>query len=142
MGARYYDAALGRFISADTIVASLANPQSLNRYSYVYNNPVNSTDPTGHMVISDDGGGVRNASSRRRATPTRTRREEAIRPPTRRLRRIIRREVETVGMAEVVQKVQHPQRADSFQDFGAIRTAATQIGTATRIRVASNVTLQ
>jgi RHS repeat-associated protein len=48
MGARYYDAALGRFISADTIIASLANPQSLNRYSYVYNNPINGTDPTGH----------------------------------------------------------------------------------------------
>ncbi len=48
MGARYYDAALGRFISADAIVASFANPQSLNRYSYVSNNPINNTDPTGH----------------------------------------------------------------------------------------------
>ncbi len=45
-----YDAALGRFISADTIIASLVNPQSLNRYSHVYNNPVNSTDPTGQRV--------------------------------------------------------------------------------------------
>jgi RHS repeat-associated protein len=50
MGARYYDAALGRFISADTIIASLANPQSLNRYAYAYNNPINNTDPTGHWV--------------------------------------------------------------------------------------------
>jgi uncharacterized protein RhaS with RHS repeats len=45
---RYYAQGLGRFISADTIIASLANPQSLNRYSYVYNNPINNTDPTGH----------------------------------------------------------------------------------------------
>jgi len=47
-GARYYDAGLGRFISADTIVPSAGNPQSLNRYSYVGNNPVRYTDPNGH----------------------------------------------------------------------------------------------
>jgi RHS repeat-associated protein len=37
--ARYYDAALGRFVQADTIVPSLGDPQSLNRYSYVLNSP-------------------------------------------------------------------------------------------------------
>jgi len=47
-GARYYDAALGRFISADTIVPSAGNPQSLNRYAYGLNNPVKYTDPSGH----------------------------------------------------------------------------------------------
>jgi len=47
-GARYYDAGLGRFVSADTIVPSAGNPQTLNRYSYTYNNPVRYTDPTGH----------------------------------------------------------------------------------------------
>ncbi|AKG53330.1 hypothetical protein DGWBC_0654 [Dehalogenimonas sp. WBC-2] len=46
--ARYYDAALGRFISADTVIPSFLNPQSLNRYSYCYNNPLKYTDPTGH----------------------------------------------------------------------------------------------
>jgi len=46
--ARYYDAALGRFISADTIVPDPNNPQSLNRYSYVLNNPLRYTDPTGN----------------------------------------------------------------------------------------------
>ncbi len=39
---------MGRFLSADTLIASFANPQSLNRFSYVYNNPINNTDPTGH----------------------------------------------------------------------------------------------
>jgi RHS repeat-associated protein len=39
-GARYYDPIIGRFISADTMVQSPANPQSLNRYSYCLNNRV------------------------------------------------------------------------------------------------------
>jgi RHS repeat-associated protein len=46
--ARYYNPVLGRFISADSIVSNYSNPQTLNRYSYVENNPVNYTDPTGH----------------------------------------------------------------------------------------------
>ncbi len=46
--ARYYDPTLGRFISPDTIVPDFTNPQDLNRYSYVRNNPVNLTDPSGH----------------------------------------------------------------------------------------------
>ncbi|MEJ5312600.1 MAG: RHS repeat-associated core domain-containing protein, partial [Anaerolineae bacterium] len=46
--ARYYAPALGRFIQADTIVPSPANPQTLNRYSYVLNSPLRYIDPTGH----------------------------------------------------------------------------------------------
>jgi RHS repeat-associated protein len=46
--ARYYDAKIGRFISADTIVPDPVNPQALNRYSYCLNNPLKFTDPTGH----------------------------------------------------------------------------------------------
>ncbi|MCX5720537.1 MAG: RHS repeat-associated core domain-containing protein, partial [Nitrospirae bacterium] len=49
--ARYYDPTLGRFISADTIVPNPRDPQSLNRYSYVENNPLRYTDPTGHFSI-------------------------------------------------------------------------------------------
>ena len=49
--ARYYDAALGRFISADTIVPSATDPQSLNRYAYAANNPVLYNDPSGHCPI-------------------------------------------------------------------------------------------
>jgi RHS repeat-associated protein len=55
--ARYYDAGIGRFISPDTIVPNPANPQSLNRYSYVLNNPLKYTDPTGHLYIDADGDG-------------------------------------------------------------------------------------
>ncbi len=49
--ARYYDGTLGRFLSADTIVPSPANPQSLNRYAYVLNNPLRYTDPSGHFDV-------------------------------------------------------------------------------------------
>jgi hypothetical protein len=48
--ARYYDPALGRFISADTIVPEPGNPQDFNRYAYVRNNPLTYTDPTGHFT--------------------------------------------------------------------------------------------
>src|SRR5574341_1968295 len=47
-GARYYLPGLRRFISADTIVPNPSNPQTLNRFSYTVNNPINYTDPTGH----------------------------------------------------------------------------------------------
>jgi len=54
MGARYYDPLLRRFISADTIVADGENSLAYNRYAYVYNNPVNMVDPTGHCAMADD----------------------------------------------------------------------------------------
>lgn len=47
-GARYYDPTIGRFITADTIVQAPYDPQSLNRYSYCRNNPINYVDPSGH----------------------------------------------------------------------------------------------
>lgn len=44
---RYYDPEIGRFISADPEFGSVTNPQSLNPYVYVNNNPLNYIDPTG-----------------------------------------------------------------------------------------------
>jgi len=49
--ARYHDPALGRFITADTIVPNPRDPQDLNRYTYAGNNPLLYTDPTGHFKI-------------------------------------------------------------------------------------------
>jgi RHS repeat-associated protein len=46
--ARFYDPSLGRFISPDTITPG--GPEGLNRYGYVLNNPINASDPTGHMA--------------------------------------------------------------------------------------------
>jgi RHS repeat-associated protein len=58
MGLRWYDPELGRFLSADSIIPEPYNPLAYDRYSYVYNNPVRYTDPTGHcpMCIGALGG--------------------------------------------------------------------------------------
>ncbi len=52
MGGRYYDPKLGRFITADDIVQDPDNPQTLNRYAYCGNNPINNIDPDGHSWFS------------------------------------------------------------------------------------------
>jgi RHS repeat-associated protein len=48
--ARWYDPALARFVSADTIVPDPTNPQSFNRYMYTQGNPVRYCDPGGHCI--------------------------------------------------------------------------------------------
>ncbi len=66
--ARYYDATLGRFISPDTVVPDYANPQDLNRYSYVRGNPVRFTDPSGHAL--ECGGGIDECNSHQYTNPS------------------------------------------------------------------------
>jgi RHS repeat-associated protein len=46
-GARYSSSATGRFMSPDPLAGHTEDPQTLNRYPYVRNNPLNLTDPTG-----------------------------------------------------------------------------------------------
>ena len=50
-GARYYNPAIARVLSPDSIVQSAGNPQSLARYSYCENNPLVYVDPTGHFDL-------------------------------------------------------------------------------------------
>ena len=52
MNARLYDNVIGRFLSADTIIQAPSDSQSYNRYSYVRNNPLMYTDPSGHSWLS------------------------------------------------------------------------------------------
>ena len=54
-GARYYASSMGRFLNPDWSAkvesvpyAKLDNPQSLNLYAYMKNNPLGSVDPDGH----------------------------------------------------------------------------------------------
>jgi RHS repeat-associated protein len=47
--ARMYDPLLMRFVQPDSIIPGVADPQTWDRYSYVYNNPVDLTDPTGNF---------------------------------------------------------------------------------------------
>jgi RHS repeat-associated protein len=46
-GARYYGSSLGRFMTPDPVGGHQEDPQTLNRYAYVRNNPLSLTDPTG-----------------------------------------------------------------------------------------------
>ena len=47
--ARYYDSQGGTFLTEDSYPGEETDPLSQNRYSYVQNNPVNYTDPSGHF---------------------------------------------------------------------------------------------
>jgi RHS repeat-associated protein len=59
-GARYYDPKIGRFTQIDPLALGesekplsnvLSNPQELNGYTYVINNPLKYTDPTGKFLF-------------------------------------------------------------------------------------------
>ncbi|MDB4265405.1 FG-GAP-like repeat-containing protein [bacterium] len=52
MNGRVYDPVIGRFLSPDPFVQAPENLQSLNRYSYVLNNPLSFTDPSGFFFKS------------------------------------------------------------------------------------------
>src|SRR4029077_5179556 len=58
-GARHYASSLGRYMRPDDPFADQhpGAPQSWNLYSYVRNNPLNGTDPSGHECVSNGNGG-------------------------------------------------------------------------------------
>ena len=49
MNGRVYDYNLGRFMSVDPFIQEPGNSQSINPYSYIMNNPLAGTDPTGYI---------------------------------------------------------------------------------------------
>tara|TARA_R110002096_G_scaffold29497_13_gene88829 strand:- start:28965 stop:30593 length:1629 start_codon:yes stop_codon:yes gene_type:complete len=48
MNGRGYDYNLGRFLSVDPFIQDPGNSQAINGYSYIGNNPLSGTDPTGY----------------------------------------------------------------------------------------------
>lgn len=50
MNGRIYDATIGRFMQADPFIQAPTDTQSYNRYSYVKNNPMSYTDPSGFFL--------------------------------------------------------------------------------------------
>ncbi len=50
MNGRIYDPTLGRMLQADPFIQFPTNTQSYNRYSYVLNNPLAYTDPSGYFL--------------------------------------------------------------------------------------------
>ncbi|MFA5418282.1 MAG: RHS repeat-associated core domain-containing protein, partial [Bacteroidales bacterium] len=53
MNGRMYDPMLGRFLSPDNYVQAPDYTQNFNRYSYVMNNPLKYTDPSGEFYLLD-----------------------------------------------------------------------------------------
>lgn len=58
-GARYDSSSMGRFMTPDPVIITperLMNPQQLNLYAYVANNPLRFIDPTGEILqcVGDD----------------------------------------------------------------------------------------
>jgi RHS repeat-associated protein len=51
LNARIYDPGLARFLSPDPMTETIYNLQVLNRYTYVGNNPLSYTDPTGMCFL-------------------------------------------------------------------------------------------
>ena len=60
MNGRVYDPTLGRFISADPTIQAPFMSQSLNRYSYVMNNPLSMIDPSGFSWLSSAWNSIKN----------------------------------------------------------------------------------
>ncbi|ARU60074.1 hypothetical protein CBW65_02580 [Tumebacillus avium] len=58
--ARWYSPSVGRFTTQDSWTGLGDLPQTLNRYAYALNNPINITDPSGHApCYEDDNGDLR-----------------------------------------------------------------------------------
>lgn len=54
---RYYDAEVGRFLNSDSIIDNRSTT-SINTYAYCGNNPINCSDPSGHILIGAIVGGI------------------------------------------------------------------------------------
>ncbi len=76
--ARYNASSLGRFMSPDPLGGKLVSPQTLNKYSYVANNPVNFIDPTGLYICADDSRGANEHCTSDKDKAFETQRKDAL----------------------------------------------------------------
>jgi RHS repeat-associated protein len=53
MNGRIYDSRTARFLQADPFVQEPNNPQNFNRFAYLWNNPLNATDPSGYLGVRE-----------------------------------------------------------------------------------------
>lgn len=53
MNGRIYDSRTARFLQADPFVQEPNNPQNFNRFTYLWNNPLNATDPSGYLGVKE-----------------------------------------------------------------------------------------
>ena len=60
MKGRIYDPSIGRFMQADPFIQAPENTQNYNRYSYVLNNPMSMTDPSGYNFLRKAAGFLTN----------------------------------------------------------------------------------
>jgi RHS repeat-associated protein len=63
MNGRIYDPVMARFISPDPYIQDNTNFQNFNRYSYVFNNPVNFIDPSGYFSFRKAWNDLRSSAS-------------------------------------------------------------------------------
>ena len=76
--ARYYAPALGRFMSRDPLPGNLAVPLTLNRFTYVRNDPTLVVDPSGLVAIDPDAGNAESGNFTRPAAPGKS---HVLQPP-------------------------------------------------------------
>ena len=56
MNGRMFDFNNGRFVSVDPFIQNPSNSQSLNPYTYIFNNPLSGVDPSGYEAECNEGG--------------------------------------------------------------------------------------
>lgn len=83
--ARYYNPDIRRFTQADPIIQNVYDPQMLNRYSYVRNNPLRYTDPSGNLIFPAIVSAIRNilgGNNSKPAPPKQAKPDAGVHKPT------------------------------------------------------------
>jgi len=102
--ARYYDPEIGRFLSADAMIPDPGNPQSFNRYSYVLNNPLRYTDPSGHVPDDTVNQGMKEAQE--------VQAKKAINEIKSKLEKIVKRDIKLTAVIFYIIKI-----LDNYKDL-------------------------